>query len=77
MGGFAYSLATAELFQSMILREAPTLADAAGDFPALSDFGIIDDQATRRYVSEGLKQVDLPAISWPSSAPRHRRSFKH
>jgi len=44
------------LFKSTILREAPALADAAGDFPALSDLGIVDGQATRKYVSEGLKQ---------------------
>jgi asparagine synthase (glutamine-hydrolysing) len=44
------------LFKSIILREAPILADAAGDFPALSDLGIVDGHATQRYVAEGLKQ---------------------
>ena len=43
-------------FRSLIQREAPALADAAGDFPALSDLGIISGSATRRYVFQGLKR---------------------
>jgi asparagine synthase (glutamine-hydrolysing) len=49
-------------FQSVIRREAPALADAAGDFPSLSELSIVDSQGLRRYVSDGLKQGGLKVI---------------
>ena len=43
-------------FQSLLLREGPALADAAGDFPALSALGLVDGRATSAFVREELKQ---------------------
>jgi asparagine synthase (glutamine-hydrolysing) len=43
-------------FQSLLLREASTLADAAGDFPALSALGIVDGRRMRTEVVERFKQ---------------------
>jgi Asparagine synthase len=43
-------------FQSLLLREGPALADMAGDFPALSALGIVDGQALRAFVDQGLKR---------------------
>jgi hypothetical protein len=48
-------------FQSVIRREAPALIDAAGDFPSLSELGIVNSQGVRRYVCDGLKQGGLKA----------------
>jgi asparagine synthase (glutamine-hydrolysing) len=46
-------------FQALLLRELPALADAAGDFPALSASGVIDGQATGAVIREGLAQGGL------------------
>jgi Asparagine synthase len=43
-------------YRSLLLREGPALADAAGDFPALSALGLVDGRATRAFVREELKQ---------------------
>ena len=46
-------------FRSLLLREGPALADAAGDFPALSALGLVDGRATSAFVREELKRPDL------------------
>ncbi len=43
-------------FQSLLQREAATLADAVGDFPALSALGIVDGRRMRAEVVEGFQQ---------------------
>ena len=43
-------------FQSLLLREGPALADAAGDFPALSALGLVDGRATSAFVHGELKR---------------------
>jgi hypothetical protein len=40
----------------LIQREAPALANAAGEYPSLSSLGVVDAKAMRRYVYEQLKQ---------------------
>jgi asparagine synthase (glutamine-hydrolysing) len=42
-------------FDSLLLHEASALADAAGNFPALSELGIVDGRRMRTGVVEGLK----------------------
>lgn len=44
-------------YQSLLLREGPALADAAGDFPALSALGVVDGSATRAFVREALMRT--------------------
>lgn len=41
-------------FESLLLQEGPGLADAAGDFPALSALGVVDGRAARAFVREEL-----------------------
>src|SRR6516164_10513747 len=41
-------------FESLLLQEGPGLADAAGDFPALSALGVVDGRAARAVVREEL-----------------------
>jgi asparagine synthase (glutamine-hydrolysing) len=43
-------------FQSLLLREGPALAHLAGDFPALSDLGIVDGPALAAFIREALMQ---------------------
>jgi asparagine synthetase B (glutamine-hydrolysing) len=43
-------------FQSLLAHEGPSLAEMAGDFPALSTLGIVDGPATREAVCSGLKE---------------------
>jgi hypothetical protein len=43
-------------FQSVYLRELPTLVQAVGEFPALSTLGIVDGRAMREFVCGTLKQ---------------------
>jgi asparagine synthetase B (glutamine-hydrolysing) len=43
-------------FDSLLLREGPALANAAGDFPVLSSLGIVDGPAVRTFVLGELKQ---------------------
>jgi asparagine synthase (glutamine-hydrolysing) len=43
-------------FESMLLREGPALADLAGDFPALSDLGIVNGAALAAFIREALMQ---------------------
>jgi asparagine synthetase B (glutamine-hydrolysing) len=43
-------------FQSLVLKEGPALADAAGDFPALSALGIVNGREARVAVLERLKE---------------------
>jgi asparagine synthetase B (glutamine-hydrolysing) len=44
------------VFQSLLLREGLALADAVGDFPALSALGIVDGRATGAFVRSQMKQ---------------------
>jgi hypothetical protein len=41
-------------YESLLRREGKALADAAGDFPALSKLGIVNGKATRSFVQEAL-----------------------
>jgi asparagine synthetase B (glutamine-hydrolysing) len=43
-------------FEALLLREGPTLADVADDFPALSALGVLDGPATRAVVRQELMQ---------------------
>jgi asparagine synthetase B (glutamine-hydrolysing) len=43
-------------FESLLLREAPALADLAGDFPALSDLGIVNGAALAAVIREARMQ---------------------
>ena len=43
-------------FESLVLREGPALADLAGDFPALSDLGIVNGAALAAFIREALMQ---------------------
>jgi asparagine synthase (glutamine-hydrolysing) len=43
-------------FQSLLLREASSLAKAAGDFPALSALGLVDRRTMRTAAVEGLRE---------------------
>jgi hypothetical protein len=42
--------------QTLLLREGPALADLAGDFPALSDLGIVDGPALAALIRQDLMQ---------------------
>ena len=46
----------APFYQSLLLREETALAEAVGDFPALSALGIADGRVTRAFIREGMKQ---------------------
>jgi asparagine synthase (glutamine-hydrolysing) len=46
---------TTPFFQSLLLREGWALADAAGEFPALSALGIVDGRAAGAQVRQALK----------------------
>jgi len=48
-------VAATSYYHSLIQREGQMLADAAGDFPALSKLGIIDSRVARAAVRGGLK----------------------
>ena len=43
-------------FESLLLREGPALAEAAGKFPLLSSLGIVDGRAVRAFVLGELKR---------------------
>jgi asparagine synthase (glutamine-hydrolysing) len=49
------------VFHKLLSSEGPALADAAGDFPALSALGVVDGQATRSFVCEALRQTGPPS----------------
>jgi asparagine synthetase B (glutamine-hydrolysing) len=49
-------------FQSLLLREGLALADAVGDFPALSALGIVDGRATGAFVRARIKQPGPQSI---------------
>ena len=44
------------LFEQLLLREGPALADLAGDFPALSGLGIVDGAALAAFIRQALMQ---------------------
>jgi len=46
----------ASFYQSSLLREEKALDQMAGNFPALSDLGVADGQATRAFVREGMRK---------------------
>ena len=58
-------------FRSLLLREGPALADAAGDFPALSALGLVDGRATSAFVREELEAA-RPATSANLASPQPR-----
>ena len=49
-------IAATSFFRSLLARELPALAGAAGKFPVLSGLGIVDGQAMRGVVRDGLAQ---------------------
>jgi hypothetical protein len=49
-------VAATSFLKSVLLREGHRLADAAGDFPALSALGIVDGRATRAFIRGELRQ---------------------
>jgi hypothetical protein len=49
-------VAATSFFKSLLRRELPALADAAGNFPVLSGLGVLDGQAMRGAVREGIAQ---------------------
>jgi hypothetical protein len=42
--------------QALLLQEGPALADLAGDFPALSELGIIDGAALAGLIRQELRR---------------------
>jgi asparagine synthase (glutamine-hydrolysing) len=52
-------------YQGFLLREGPAIADAIGDFPSLSELGIVDGKLARASVCAGLKRPGRAiARSW-------------
>jgi asparagine synthetase B (glutamine-hydrolysing) len=43
-------------FQERLFQEGPALADLAGDFPALSDLGIVNGPALATFIRQALQQ---------------------
>jgi asparagine synthetase B (glutamine-hydrolysing) len=49
-------VAATSYFQTLLTESGPALADAAGQFPALSTLGVVDGRAAREFVVAGLRQ---------------------
>src|SRR5262249_2304296 len=45
-------------FESLLRREGKALTDMTGDFPALSELGIVDGKGVRAFVRDALENPD-------------------